>query len=57
MKACELAEKLMEHPGLDVVVDIHNEGELIAYVATGIDLGWEPSGVISITTENEPCMA
>jgi hypothetical protein len=58
MKVRELVAKLLQQDQeLDVVVDIKlNDFELCAYLVTGIDLGWQPSGVLSITTEDEPCM-
>lgn len=56
MKVGELIEKLMEvDPEFEVVLTIHEEGNITAWDSVYVDQGWEPSGVVSLES-NHCCM-
>ena len=55
MKVKDLIEKLREvNPELDVVLTIYDEdyGDSTSWELQDISLGWEPSGVISLQSDN-----
>ena len=55
MKVKDLIEKLREvNPELDVVLTIYDEdyGDSTSWELQDISLGWEPSGVISLESDN-----
>lgn len=55
MKAWQLALALLAHPLADVVVDIHDHcSDFCAHEVDGVDKGWLPSGVLSVTIKKEP---
>ena len=52
MKVKKLIEELQKiNPELDVVLTI-NDGDITAWELQTIDLGWEPSGVVSLESNN-----
>ena len=52
MKVKELIEKLLKvDQELDVVLTI-NDGDITSWELQTIDLGWEPSGVVSLESDN-----
>ena len=54
MKVKDLIEKLQEvNQELDVVLTIHDE-DVSSWTLQTIDLGWEPSGVVSL--ESNECI-
>ena len=53
MKVKDLIEKLREiNPELDVVLTVNDEGDITSWELQTIDLGWEPSGVVSLESNN-----
>ena len=52
MKVKELIEKLQKvNQELDVVLTI-NDGDVASWELQEISLGWEPSGVVSLESDN-----
>ena len=53
MKVKDLIEKLREiNPELDVVLTVNDDGDITSWELQTIDLGWEPSGVVSLESDN-----
>ena len=53
MKVKDLIEKLRDiNPELDVVLTVNDDGDITSWELQTIDLGWEPSGVVSLESDN-----